>query len=281
MLQNNRVIFNKNGTLTDLTLPMSDFHSNTSVIDWDTGTDYLYVGSDLPFNHRYFMVNVVNAQAASVSVDVWTGDGWVAAIDVIDGSVIGNACFAQSGIISWTPDPDLSSWSCDDTNDMTGSGLETLKIQGLYWARLKVSANLTATMALQYVGHKFSTDDDLYVEYPEFSVTNFKTAFKAGKTTWDEQSLAAAEYVIQELRTMNLARSADQILDWKLFQKASVHRTASVIFKAFGDDYSDNLVQSLRDFKDAIQIKYYNLDQNKDATLTEREKNATTTWLGR
>ena len=281
MLINSRVILNKNGVLTDLSLRLSDYNSNTAVIHIDTGTDFLYVGSDLPFNHRYFMVSVENNLAATISIDLWSGDGWTPAIDILDDTINNNHPPGKSGIISWSPDPDKSSWSYDDTNEMPNSGLQTLNIQGLYWARLKWSNDLRPSTALQYIGHKFSTDDDLYVEYPEFSVTNFKTAFKAGKTTWEEQSLAAAEYVIQELRTMNLARSADQILDWKLFQKASVHRTASVIFKAFGDDYSDNLVQSLRDFKDAIQIKYYNLDTNRDATLTEQEKVATTVFVTR
>lgn len=281
MLINSRVILNKNGTLTDLTLQMADYHSSTAVVDLDTGTDYLYVGSDLPFNHRYFLLSVVNSAAASVSVDLWTGDGWTAAIDILDGSVIGNASMAQSGIISWTPDPDKSSWSWDDTNEMPSSGLETLKIQGLYWARLKWSANLTNTMALQYVGHKFSADEDLYVEYPEFSTSNFKTAFASGKTNWNDQHLLAAEYVIQDLRVMNLARQGDQILDWRRFKNASVHKAAEIIYKAFGDDYENNLVQAKRDYKDSLQQKYYNLDTNRDATLTEQEKVATTVFVTR
>lgn len=281
MLINSRVILNKNGTLTDLTLPLSDFHSNTVVVNIDTGTDYLYVGSDLPFNHRYFMLSVVNSVAASVSVDLWSGDGWTAAIDVLDGSVIGNASMAQSGIISWTPDPDKSSWSYDDTNEMPNSGLETLKIQGLYWARLKWSASLTDTMALQYVGHKFSEDTDLYVEYPEFSSSNFKTAFSAGKTEWNNQHLLAAEYVIQDLRTINVIRQGDQILDWRRFKNASVHKTAEIIYKAFGDDYENNLVQAKRDYKDSLQQKYYNVDEDRNATLTEKEKWAATEFLTR
>ena len=281
MLINSRVILNKNGTLTDLTLALSDYHSVTAVPHIDTGTDFLYVGSDLPFNHRYFLIDVVNNQDATISIDLWTGDGWTAAIDILDGTLNGTHPMGKSGIISWTPDPDKSSWSWDDTNEMPNSGLQSLKIQGLYWARLKWSANLRNTMALQYVGHKFSEDADLYVEYPEFSTNNFKTAFASGKNNWNDQHLLAAEYVIQDLRVMNLARQGDQILDWRRFKNASVHKAAEIIYKAFGDDYENNLVQAKRDYKDSLQQKYYNLDTNRDATLTEQEKVPTTVFVTR
>lgn len=281
MLINSRVILNKNGVLTDLTLPLSDYHSNTAVTHIDTGTDFLYVGSDLPFNHRYFMVSVENNQSATISIDLWSGDGWTPAIDILDDTINTGHPLGKSGIISWTPDPDKSSWSYDDTDEMPNSGLQSLKIKGLYWARLKWSDSLRSTMALQYIGHKFSEDADLYVEYPEFSSVNFKHAFKAAKSDWNEQHLLAAEYVIQDLRTINVIRQGDQILDWRRFKNASIHKTAEIIFKAFGDDYSDNLVQAKRDYKDALQQKYYNVDKDENATLTDQEKLAATEFLTR
>jgi len=281
MLLNNRVIVNNNGTLTDASIALSNIHSGTVVFDYETATDYLYLGSDLPFNHRHFKMSVVNAVASTVTVSLWTGSTWVDAIDVMDLSSVGGKTLAQDGIIAWRPDEDQSSWSWDDTDDMTGSGLESLKIKGLYWARIKFSADLTDTMAFSYIGHKFCKDEELEAEYPEFSQTGLKTGFESGKTDWDEQELVAAEYIVYDLRQMNLITSMNQILDWRVFSKASVHKTAEIIFRGLGDDYKDNLLEALKSYKSYINLKQFNIDRNRDATLTELETNAISTYLSR
>lgn len=281
MLLNNRVIFNNAGTLTDASIALSNIQSGSASFDFETATDYIYLGSDLPFNHRHFDMGTVNAVTSVVTVDLWNGTEWVAAIDIIDQTSVSGASLAQDGIISWRPDEDESSWNWDDTDDMTGSGLETLKIKGLYWARVKFSANLTDTLSFNYIGHKFNDDEELYSEYPEFSQSTMKTAYESGKTDWNEQELVAAEYIIQDLRSNNLITSQNQILDWRIFAKASVHKTAEIIFRAFGDDYKDNMLEANKAYKQHINLKQFNIDQNRDATLTEVETHPISTYLGR
>lgn len=281
MLLNNRVILNQNGTLTDLSIALSDIHSQTVVVDYTDAVDYIYLGSDLPFNHRHFDLSVVNIVASTVSVDLWTGSEWVPAIDIIDQTSLAGASLGRDGIIAWRPDEDESSWSWDDTDDMSASGLQTLKIKGLYWARLSWSAELTDTMAFNYIGYKFTSDAELESEYPELALSSLKTAFKAGKTDWNEQILVASEYIIQDLRQMNVITSMNQILDWRTFSKAAVHKTAEIIFRAFGDDYANNLLEANREYKKSLQLKQYNVDQNRDATLTEVETKPITTFLTR
>lgn len=281
MLLNNRVIINNNGTLTDASIPLSNIHSGTQVFDFETATDYLYLGSDLPFNHRHFDIVTVNSVAATPTISLWSGSEWVNAIDVIDQTASAGVSLAQDGIIAWRPDEDESSWSWDDTDDMANSGLQTLKIKGLYWARINWSADLTDTLSFNYIGYKFSSDAELESEYPELAQSSLKTAFKAGKTDWNEQTLVAAEYIINDLRQMNVITSMNQILDWRVFSKASVHKTAEIIFRAFGDDYKDNLLEANKQYKNSLQLKQYNVDQNRDATLTEAETHPVTTFLGR
>jgi hypothetical protein len=279
VLINNRVLIKSGGNLVDHSVALSNIQSDTVALSLTAGTDFVYLGSDLPFNHRYLWLSAFNTTPAVCSVDLWSGSSWIPAIDVIDVGSVAGVPLARSGVLGWSPDPDQSSWTWDDTNDMQGSGLETLKIQGLYWARLSWSANITGT--LKYVGHKFSDDAELEAEYPEFSRTALKTAFKSGLTNWDEQSLVAAEYIIRDLKTMNVIRQPDQILDWRLFSKPSVHKTAEIIFRAFGDDYKDNMIDSMRAYKSALDMKYYNVDKSRDATLQEPEKNDTTLWMSR
>lgn len=281
MLLNNRIIFNNSGTLTDASIALSNIHSETAVFNYETATDFLYLGSDLPFNHRHFALSVVNAVAGTVTVDLWDGTTWVPAIDILDLTSTSGVTLAKDGIIAWRPDEDRSSWNWDDTDDMTDSGLESLKIKGLYWARVKFSADLTDTLAFSYIGHKFCKDEELESEYPEFAQTALKTAFEAGKTDWNEQELVAAEYIVTDLRQMNLITSMNQILDWRVFSKASVHKTAEIIFRAMGDDYKDNMVEAIKAYKNYINLKQFNIDRNRDATLTEKETHPISTYLSR
>lgn len=271
MLNNNRVIWDDNGTLKDLSQSLNNYHSSTSVIDFVSAEDAIYIGSDLPFNHRYFDVSVVNAAAATVSVSIWNGSEWESAVDVIDQTSNGSAPLSASGIVSWTPDRNGSGWSRESTSENV-TGISTLKIYNLYWAKMTYSANLTGTLALRYVGHKFSSDEDLIAYYPELNSSSLKTAFKAGKTDWNEQHFAAAEKIIKDLRQQGHIWSRNQILNWELFTIASVHAVAGIVFRAFGDDYKDNLVQASKDYWDALNLKSFEVDKDADGRFDTYER---------
>lgn len=282
MLRNSRVLFLRQGALVDISAEMSDFLSASKVIDYTAG-DYLYIGSDLPFNHRYVDVKTANTIAAALSVDIWVGSAWEECVDVIDETSVAGIPLSQSGIISFQVDIDRSTWGYDDTDEMNNSGIETgPKIFGLYWARLKYSATLNALTELQYMGHKFSDDSALENEYPELGISNVKTAFKAGKTTWKDQAITAAEYIIHDLKgKKNLIRSADQILEWDIFEKASIHKTAEIIFRAFGDDYRNNMLDANTAYKEALSVGKFNIDENRNANLDEDEKKTNVEYISR
>ena len=282
MLRNNRVLFLRQGSIVDMSVELSDLLSNSKVFDFTAG-DYFYIGSDLPFNHRYVDVKTVNTVAANLSVDIWVGSNWEACVDIVDETSVAGVPLAQSGIISFQVDIDRSTWGYDDTDEMLNSGIAAgPKIFGLYWARLSYSATLNVLTELQYMGHKFSNDLNLENEYPELSVSNVKTAFKAGKTSWKDQTIAAAEYIIHDLKGIkNLIRSADQILQWDLFEKASIHKTAEIIFRAFGDDYRNNMLDANAAYKDAMKIGKFMIDQNMNANLDDGEKDTNVEYLSR
>ena len=283
MLRYNRILWKSGASLLDKSLELSDILSDALTFNFVNATDYMYIASDLPFNHRYFDVGVVNALAASLTVQLWDGTSWKDAIDVIDETSVGGVPFAKSGIISWGQDPDTTLWGYDDTDEMTGSGVETgPKIIGLYWARLKWSADLTGTMTLKYVGHRFSNDSDLEAEYPDLSRSALKNAFKTGKTDWNDQIVIASEYLVEDLRGgKNLIRNANQLLDWRLFKHASVHKTAEIIFRAFGQDYEQNLKDAIIAYKKSLSVGKFNIDQDRDLQLSEIEKDTNVTYMSR
>lgn len=282
MLRDNRILFSKAGTISDLSDALSNLHSGSKVINFEPG-DFLYIGSYLPFNHRYFDISVANIVAATATVEYWSGTAWVAAVDLLDATKNAAGCtLSQDGILSWQLDPNADSWSWMDTDQMASSGLEGQKIFGLYWVRITFSTTITATTAIQYVGHKFSEDEALEAEYPDLARQTIKTAWKAGKTDWAEQTILAAEYIVQELRgKRRKIVSADQIMSWQLFERANVQRTAMLIFKALGKDYEYELLEATKAYGAAMDVRNFEVDENRNGSLDPKEKESRVEWLTR
>ncbi len=282
MLRENRVLFLDGASFKDFSTALSNIHSETKVFDFASG-DRLFIGSDLPFNHRYIDVSVVNSTAATLTVEVWDGTDWIEAVDIIDETSVSGVPLAQSGILSWSIDKDESGWNYDDTDEMSGSGLETApKIYGLYWARLTYSTTLLNTTALNYIGHRFCKSEDIESEYPEFSLSAAKTSWKTGKTNWNTEALLASEYIVQDLRGQrNLIRNANQILDWNNFEKAAVHKAAEIIFRGFGKDYEEPLVTAHNAYKSSLSVGKFNVDQNRTAMIEDDEKETNVGYMSR
>lgn len=270
MLTNNRIFFKDNSVLRDLSVTLNDINSGSETLAIVAAEDAILIGSDLPFNHRYFEVSSANALASVVSVYLWNGAEWKAAVDVIDQTAVSGKTFAQSGIISWVPDKEQS-WPVQ-LKSSTVTELSSTMIYEMYWVKIVFSGNLTASTAISYVGHKFSNDSDLSAEYPELGSSAILTAFESGKTDWNTQEIIAAEYIVDHLRSMGVINSSAQILDWQRFNKASVHKTAEIAFGAFGEDYKDQLAMASRRFKAAIELRSYNVDQDADGRVSPVEK---------
>ena len=270
MLHNNRIFWSDNATLRDLSPNLNEVLSGSEVIPFVAAEDYLFIGSDLPFNHRYIDVKVVNDEASVASVALWNGSSWESAVDVIDQTALSGKTLARSGIISWVPDR-RKSWSKEYSTENIAA-LSSLRIYDLYWVRIAFSADIKATTEINYVGHRFSNDTDLFGQYADLDDSDLLDAFDTGKTTWNDQALIAAEYIVQDLREMGIVCSKNQILDWQVFKNASVHKTAEIIYRNFGKDYLENMQNAKAAYKASLQVKAYNADQNQNATLDEGEK---------
>ncbi len=271
MLHQNRVIFSDNGVLSDLSSPQSDVFAGNSTLAVKAAQDALYIGSDLPFNHRFLKVSTANDVASVMSVSLWDGSAWVPALDVIDGSSVAGVTLAQSGILSWVPDRD-ESWNKEDTTYGIVTGLTTLKIYDLYWAKIVFSANLKATTALAYVGQRFSSDAQLAGRYPDLADSTTISNFTSGKTAWDEQHVLAAEEIVRDLRKQNTIWSKNQVLDWEVFADAAVQKTAQIIYTAQGEAYAEQRDEARREYDRAMSRLHFGVDRNNDARLESSEK---------
>lgn len=266
MILKNRVLYYNGSSLEDLSESMNDITVGTKAFTYLTG-HYIYVGSDLPFNHRYFGVSTVNATAANISVQLWDGKAWVAPAEVIDNTKLSGASMGRSGVVSWVPKRNENWKKEQSTADIPA--LSTVEIYDRYWAR--ISFNVNINFSLDVLTHRFSDDSKLGIIYPDLINTKTLTAFKAGKTSWEEQHLLAAQQIIEELQKIGAATSGDQILVWDKFQMASMHLVASYIFRSFGDDFKDQFEQAVTDYKEAINMTIFDTDKNNNAKLDESE----------
>jgi len=279
----NKIIFSDNTVLSDFSVELNDFRTKTATIPVVAADDLLFIGSSLPFNHRWFEVSTVNDQAATISeIAVWDGTEFKDVVQIIDQTLSGGVTLAQSGYISWTTDKD-ESWLREDTNQNGEfiTGLENITIYDLYWARITFSDDLNASTALKFVGHKFANDDDLGGWYPDLNTTDAKTQFETGKTTWDDQHFQAANTIIKDLKAKNVIWSVNQILDWELFNQAAVHKLGEIIFRAFGDDFKDDKRDARNDYTAAMKLSLFNIDRNRNARLSPLEKGLRTGFMSR
>lgn len=271
MLSNNKILWSDNGVIRDLSIELNNHYSGTRVVNFVAAQDAIYIGSDLPFNHRYFELSVVNTSATVPTVAIWTGAQWTDTVALTDETSSSGVSLAQSGIISWVPDKDQASWNIQQDSDDIPA-LSGTHFYDLYWAKITFSGDFNALTALSFIGHKFSKDEDLGGIYPELVLSSSMTAFKTGKTNWNEQHILAAEQIIKDLRRKNIIWSRNQIINWEIFTTAAVHYVASIAFRAFGDSYKDNFTQAIKDYSIAMNQLKFDVDVNENGRLDELER---------
>lgn len=269
MLLLNRVIFEDDVVLTDYSRELSDINAGTLAVTVVAADDALYIGSDMPFNHRFFDITAANAIAGNVSVAIWDGSGWQPAVDVIDQTAVAGAPFAQSGMIMWATDRNKG-WALVDTTENVPD-LATFKIYNCYWVKLTFSAAFAFT--LNYVGHKFANDIDLNSYYGDLNRASVREAFyEAVTANWKTVHIAAAEEIIRDLRASKVVISPNQILDPDTFRDAGCHKLAEIVYSSFGPSHADRTTFAVGKYKEAMNKLVFNVDRNGNGKLEMSEK---------
>jgi hypothetical protein len=274
MLINNRLLAKISGTVYDWSIDLNNVYTGSKTIGGLTFSagDRLYIGGDMPFNHRYIEVSTVNAIASVASIELWNGKAWKAALDTTDYTDVSGVSLAATGILQWTPDRD-ESWQLQSRSQDI-SDLSTTRIYDMYWAKISFSADLTPGTALKYVGHRFSNESDMGGRYPELLKSATKLAFSSGRTTWNDVLVEASEVVVRDLRKQRLIVSPGQILGWELFTEAATHKAAELIFNAFGESQEDKKGAARTAYDEALSAVAIGggIDQNADGKLSRDER---------
>ncbi len=284
MNRKQRIIWDDNGTLKDISRSLNDFRGNHNpVIDFKSATDALYIGTELPFNCRYIKVGTTNNVSSTVSISVWDGSTWNPAKDIIDETKEfphTTVSLHQSGSISFALDRDDRNWGPEqDSNDIPD--LAGLYIYDLFWSKWSWSADWKDTTSLAYIGNLYSTDNDLATFYPDLMNTDLMDAFETGKTDWIEQGFSAAEAIERELRKNSIIMRREQLFDWSLLLEASVHKTAEIIYGGLGSAYNEAKKIAAERYTSAINLKYFETDRDGNGIQSPIEQRHSQTFFTR
>lgn len=256
---------------TEITKEVSRLDSSNAVISYVSG-DYIYISSDLPFNHFFLKRAVANNIAAVMNVEYYSS-AWTPVVELRDET---NALFTD-GFVEFTPNKNNGWARASNSNEV---GL-TKVVYDKFWIRVSFNVTLKTNCEISFMGNKFSDDTDLYYEYPIFNSSSFLTAFKASKIDWEEQHIKAAQLIVEDLQKKSVIIGAGQILDKRKFIGASVCKTAEIIYSAFGNDYLEQKKEASAEYYKRLNLSQYSIDSNMDAILQPEEQKIRQGWLSR
>lgn len=264
-----RVFFNS----TDISIATADYRVGTYAITYTT-PDYIYIGSSTPFNNLWMELSTVSgASAGSPSVQVWYARAWTNVVDIIDQT----AGMTASGRVSWELEI-FKGWDIEQkSSDVTG--LSSTNIYDKYWLRLSWPNAFTAGVG--FIGQKFSDDTVLQGHYPDLLQPAILEGYKTGKTNWNEQHFMAAEAIVKDLRKRNILQDKGQIFDWTVFEEASVHKLAEIVYSAFGTAYREHALEAHKKYNSEMANKILVIDENKDGRVDSMETKASQGWMTR
>lgn len=234
-------------------------------------SDFLYIASDLPFNHFNLKVgNFSNTATANMKIEYYSSS-WIEAVDMIDET----NSFKNSGHVEFTPNRN-NTWSRVTDSDSIGL---TKIVYYKYWSRISFDSAISGE--IDFIGGRFSDDVDLFAEYPIFNDNNFMSAFQLGKTNWDEQAAMAASIIYSDLQKKGIIIGKGQVLDRKKFTQASVSKVAEVVFSAFGNDYIEQKNMAKDEYNRRLDLSQYSVDTNENGILEPVDLVARQGWLSR
>jgi len=123
---------------------------NSVILTLETA-DYLYIGCPVRFNYAWVnMGGTVNAVAATMVVQYFTGRSWNGVSGLTDGTASGGATLAQDGAITFNL-PTTHETGFDDGNADFDTWPVSSAPANYYWIRLQPSANLTTSLIVNEI----------------------------------------------------------------------------------------------------------------------------------
>ncbi len=275
MFINNRVIHKDAAVLADISALLSDPYAGEKSLAVVHADDALYVGSDMPFNHRFFMLGAAkNAVPGTITLQIYNGSEFVDAVDVQDFTSKDGVPFAQPGIIRFDL-PENDGWGkVYDSSEIEELADADFIARANYWAKITFSADFI--FDLKYVGFRFARDADLKTYYRDLLSASVMQAFNMGvpMLNWDEVHVMAAEEIIRDLRKKEIIISANQVLDPETFIDAACHKLAYMAFSQLKNE--ERKIDARDNYREAMAKMVFNVDKRGDGR--QRAENKEANW---
>jgi hypothetical protein len=268
-------LWRRNGsTFTDLSLDNQD-DAVTTLADLST-SEYLYMATLFPFNNFFVWMEVMNAIAATMSLEYYDGSAWRAAVEVLDGT----KGLTRSGGVQFTPNKLYALHRVHDTTQSNApEELAGLTVYNSYWFRVKFSANLSGTAAFKRIGYAFTMSQEL--KKHDIDIDAHMGAFFDGKADWIPEIMTASEIVASDLKAQDQVLDRGQILVIEDVALACAYKALSLIYFSLGKSQDEKRRSVDSKYEKAMNKRYLSLDQNANAGLDEDEIVATTRYLER
>jgi hypothetical protein len=265
-------IFKEASGLIDMSLDNQD---ESATIDAAiTTSQYIYVAQKLPFTNMFMWIDTANTTTATMSIEYWNGTEWKDAVDVLDGTLSGGKTLARSGNVQFSLAKDHG-WQMvpytSDTNAPTE--LQTLNVNGCYWLRISVSANMSAGTDLKELGYAFTSTQQL--NDFDVEISGFYDSFATGKTDWIPEILSASKLLVIELKRQGLIMGPGQIIDLDDLYIPCTYKALEVIYFNLGPSYAEKRKVVAEEFKKSLNVQRPTLDTNANGRLDEVESKGT------
>lgn len=241
------------GTLEDITRYTKKYGEGSKVLTVSAG-DSIYLGTRLKFNHAFIKLITGAVSTLEPKVSLWDGNSFEDAARLIDET---NG-LTESGILEFSPDS-KQAWSYADSEDI--AEIDSIKYYSQYW--LKLEFDQTGEFEIDYLGHKFSNDFDLFAEWPQLNNSSFLAYFN--QANYETQAIRAADLIEKSLIKQGLVDSSLQVLEWSDLTLASVSKVAEIIYGSFGNEYTDNVTALRTEYNSRINSAFPITDQNNTA----------------
>ena len=258
-----RFFWDNNGTLEDKTIEWTNPNSKTAPYD---GQGYIYISSYLPFNHRYFDIDIVNDQGGTLKIDHWWSSEWKTVVDNLDYSEL----MTKSGNILFTIDKD-NGWDAEcESSDIPE--LANTNVYDAYWMRVSLQTPAPSALTINYIGYKFAEESDLFFKYPMLNNARLKSAFASGKTDWNDQLFDASQYIVKDLKSRKIVISKNQVLTLDRYRDACVHKAAEIIFNGLDEKWVNYIDMARDSYSKDMNLEDYGVDQTGNGQMDRIEK---------
>lgn len=257
-----RVLVVKTATIEDITKDVNTLLTGLTDISLAATTDFLYFGSFLPFNQKYFDFSLPNGAAANMKIEIYDGSVWKESQDILDYTELTSAPFGKNGTVQFNLEDDVSFGIIGNSNEI--SELANYKeIYNKAWVR--ISFDQAVTFSLRYIGSKFANHADFVGEYPLLRNEALLNAWEDGKTSWKNELIKASEYVIADLKKRRIIVERSQVVEASVLHEPTIHRAAVTVFSGLGvKNYMEEYKNAMNSYLASMDLDKFEQDASGD-----------------